>query len=226
MERGIVFAAARLAVLIVATLYLGGCGNVLAEGETNVIRIGFIASPSHGIAHQQRKAIELAFGEANRRGALRPMRIVLENGASELDLAVVAAQRSTEEGLMGNQIAFLNLSLQERELALQPMRSLECPASATPCEAALAERKTAFIERFHAATGQFPVAEAYVAYAESESLILASRRLLAERQLSFPALRRALLFGQFATLIGNLRYAVPPEMIDETIRQNALAINP
>lgn len=64
-------------------------------------------------------------------------------------------------------------------------------------------------------TGRAPTAEAYVAYAEAQSLFAAIRRLLAEDELSDANLRRALVFGEFSTVLGDLRYAMPPNLTDE-----------
>jgi hypothetical protein len=225
MESRIFAAAVRLAALIAVVPSLVGCGRVFSHSAAEVLMIGFIPSPARSIARQERSAIMLAFSEANRRRALGSQRIVLEDGSSDQDLAVIAGSRSDDETRMGNQLAFLSVSREGSGLALQPMRSLDCPSATTPCDAALAERRNFFAARFRDFVGESPGAEAYIAYAEAESLILASERLMAEGQLTYGTLRRALLFGQFPTLIGVLRYAVPPEMIDELLRENAVALS-
>lgn len=224
MHSGIVVAI-WMALLAIAASSFAGCGRVMAEGEVNVVMIGYVPSRSHDISRRERTAIELAFSEANKRRALRSKRIVLEDGVSERDVAVIAARNSIEEAQMGYQLVFVGLSHEKRGLALQPMRSLDCLTGVSTCGAALAQRKGSFATLFRACVNEPPPQEAYIAYAEAESVILASQRLLAEGQLSYATLRRALLFGEFSTVIGTVRYAIPPEMIDETMRQNALALN-
>lgn len=38
-------------------------------------------------------------------------------------------------------------------------------------------------------------------------------------ELSAANVRRALAFGEFSTLLGDVRYAIPPDLIDETVTQ-------
>jgi hypothetical protein len=214
-------------LLAFAVPTLAGCGQVLASNENASLRIGFIAPTSDKIAYQERKAIMLAFSEANARRAIGERQLILEDGSSDLDLAVLAGARSNDETLLGDQVASVSISREKSGLSLQPMRSLDCASAAEyrSCDATLSGRQRVFALRFRAFAGEPARREAYIAYAEAESLIAASQRLAAEGQLSFKTLRRALLFGEFSTLIGQLRYAVPPEMIDETLHQNALAMS-
>jgi hypothetical protein len=213
--------------LVFAVPVLTGCGKVLASNENATLKIGFIAPVSDKIAYQERKAIMLAFSDANARRAIGERQLTLEDGSSDLDLAVLAGAPSSDETLLGDQVAFVSISREKNGLGLQPMRSLDCATAAESrsCDATLAARQRVFALRFQAFAGEPAGREAYIAYAEAESLIAASQRLLAEGQLSSKTLRRALLFGEFSTLIGQLRYAVPPEMIDETLHENALAMS-
>ena len=205
------------AVLIASVL--AGCGQVFAR-ESDDMRIAFIPSSSPGTAEQERNALRVAFAEANRRKIFGPRRIVLEEGFDVHALAVIAGRTSGDEN-WAHQIAFLGIGRQSGSEVLQPMQSVDCTTPhARSCTAGVAVRQTAFERSFREVTRTPPSTEAYVAYAEAQSLFTAIRRLLAESALSAANVRRALVFGEFSTLLGDIRFAVPPDMIDELASSN------
>ena len=169
-------------VIGAALATLAGCALASAHDEKNVFRIGYVPSSSVPAARQERYALVLAFSEANEHKTLGRLRIALQDGASERDIAVIAGARSDDESWLNSLIAFVSVPPERSSGSLRPMRSLNgvMGADKRPCAAESIDRKKLFEARFRALARETPRPEAYVAYAEAESIIIASQRLLAE----------------------------------------------
>lgn len=202
-------------VLVVAAAVLAGCGQVLAR-EDGAMRVAFIAPTSRSAADDERTALRIAFAEANRRRAFGLRRIVLEDGFHQDAVAVFAGKESPDED-WAQQIAFLAVARRGTSQTLQPMQPIYCATPYRSCSTNVAARQAAFARSFRQVSGKLPGPEAYVAYAEGQSLSTAIQRLLAEDELSAENLRRALAFGEFSTVLGDLRYAMPPDMTDQIL---------
>lgn len=207
--------------VVVAASALAGCGQVFAR-ESDDIRISFIASSSPAAAAQERSALRVAFTEANQRHIFGRRRIVLEEDFARHALAVITGRTSADEDWAG-QIAFLDIGRRADSDVLQAMQSINCTAPhAQKCTTGIAAAQRTFERSFRALTGMPPREEAYVAYAEAQSVFAAIQRLIAEDALSAANVRRALVFGEFSTLLGNVRYALPPDMLDEVTPANSV----
>jgi|SRR5579875_3594139 len=214
MRRTTAVTAMLLSLLAIPAL--AGCVQVLTRNGDDVLKIAFIPPESKRLAYQEQRAITLAFYDANDRRTLGTRRVALDDDVPE-DIVVIAGARSADQDRLGLQLAFISVSPENSDSSLQPMWSLNCATRnrTLSCDdAAVKERERVFAARFQAFTGERPTVQAYIAYAEAESVVLAAQRLLVEGQLSYATLRRALLFGEFSTIIGELRYAAPPEMLD------------
>jgi hypothetical protein len=204
----------RILFSIVAACVLAGCAQVSAR-EDGAMRIALIPAASAGTANQERTAVRMAFAEANRRHAFGARQIILEEKFSQHDFAVIAGKASDDDD-WAQQVAFLEIGRRSGAGTLQPMQSVYCTTPRAPaCSTVVAARQAAFEKAFRDFAGEAPSAESYVAYAEAQSLVAAIRRLIAEDELTPRNVRRALVFGKFPTLLGDLRYTLPPDVIDD-----------